>query len=61
MSNGELIVIILVVLIFFGGKRLPEFLRSWVKITRELRRNYMQLKRQIGLDDIDDIMKDKKK
>lgn len=59
MSNGELIVIIVIVLILFGGKRLPEFLRGWVKITRELRRNYLQLKRQIGLDDIDDIVKKK--
>jgi len=57
VSNSELFVIILAVLILFGGKRLPEILRGWVKFTRELRRNYMQLKRQIGLDDIDDIMK----
>jgi Sec-independent protein translocase protein TatA len=61
VSNSELLVIILFVLILFGGKRLPEFIRNWVKITRELRRNYMQLKRQIGLDDIDDIIKKDKR
>jgi len=59
MSSSELTVIIVAVLLLFGGKRLPEILRSWVKITRELRRNYTHLKRQIGLDDIDDIVKRK--
>ena len=60
MSSSELIVVIIAALILFGGKRLPELLRTWAKIMRELRRNYNQLKRQIGLDDIDDIMKGKK-
>ncbi len=60
MSSSEILVVLVAVLLLFGGKRLPEILRTCVKITRELRRNYMQLKRQVGLDDIDDLIDRKK-
>ena len=60
MSSSEILVVMVAVLLLFGGKRLPEILRTWVKFTRELRRNYMQLKRQVGLDDIDDLIDRKK-
>ena len=60
MSSSEILVVLVAVLLLFGGKRLPEILRTWVKFTRELRRNYMQLKRQVGLDDIDDLIDRKK-
>jgi len=60
MSSSEILVVMVAVLLLFGGKRLPDILRTWVKFTRELRRNYMQLKRQVGLDDIDDLIDRKK-
>jgi len=60
MSSSEILIIFLAALLLFGGKRLPEFLRTWGKIMRELRRNYRLLKRQIGLDEIDDFMNGKK-
>ncbi len=60
MSSSEILVVLAAVLLLFGGKRLPEILRTWVKFTRELRRNYLLLKRQVGLDDIDDFIDRKK-
>ncbi len=60
MSGSEILVIMVVALLLFGGKRLPELMRTWGKLMRELRRNYRQFRRQIGLDDIDDILNGKK-
>ncbi|NQT35681.1 twin-arginine translocase TatA/TatE family subunit [bacterium] len=60
MSGSEILIIMVVALLLFGGKRLPELLRTWGKLLRELRRNYRQFRRQIGLDDIDDILNGKK-
>jgi len=59
MSGSELFVIAIEALLLFGGKKLPEFARIWMKIMREIRRNYKLFKRQIGLDidDFDDLMK----
>ena len=60
MSSSEILVIAIVIILLFGGKRLPELMRTWGKLMRDLRRNYNQFKQQIGLDDIDDIMNGKK-
>ncbi|NQU05404.1 MAG: twin-arginine translocase TatA/TatE family subunit [Calditrichaeota bacterium] len=59
MSGSELFVIVMAALLLFGGKKLPEFARTWMKIMREIRRNYKLFKHQIGLDmdDFDDLMK----
>ncbi len=54
MSGSELILVLVAVLLLFGGKRLPELARSWGRVVREIRRSYDELKRQIGLD-IDEI------
>lgn len=65
MSSSELLVIALAVLLLFGGKRLPELLRTWGKIMGDLKRTIAQLKRDAGLDVLDDISdsenQDKKK
>lgn len=62
MSSSEVIVIMVVALVLFGGKRLPELFRAWGRIMREFRRSYETFKRQIGMDvdDLDDIFKKKK-
>ena len=60
MSGSEILIIMVVALLLFGGKRLPELMRTWGKLMRELRRNYRQFRRQIGLDDIDDLLNGKK-
>ena len=59
MSGSELFVILVAALLLFGGKKLPEFARTWMKIMREIRRNYKLFKHQIGLDldDFDDLLK----
>jgi sec-independent protein translocase protein TatA len=38
IGTGEIIVILLVVLVLFGGKKLPEFARSLGKGIREFKR-----------------------
>lgn len=42
-------------LLLFGGKRLPELLRTWGKMMGEIRRTMNQIKRDAGLDVIDDL------
>jgi TatA/E family protein of Tat protein translocase len=55
LSSSELLVIGLAVLLLFGGKRLPELLRTWGKMMGEIRRTMNQIKRDAGLDVIDDL------
>jgi len=55
MGGSELIVVLIAALILFGGKRLPELARSAGKTIRDLRRDWEEIKRQIGLDLMDDI------
>jgi len=54
MGASELVVIVLAALILFGGKRVPELARSWGKTMRDMQRAWSEIKRQIGLDAIDD-------
>jgi len=60
MSSSEIIVIILAALLLFGGKRLPEILRTIGRITSNIKRAGDELKREIGLDVLNDITKPKK-
>lgn len=50
MSYNELFIVIIAAIILFGGKKMPEALRSWFKILRDLRRHYNLFKRQLELD-----------
>ncbi|MDP8239560.1 MAG: twin-arginine translocase TatA/TatE family subunit [Candidatus Hatepunaea meridiana] len=59
MSSSELLVVAVAALLLFGGKKLPEFLRTWGRIMRDIKRNYYEFKRQIGLDEFDDVIKKK--
>lgn len=60
MSGSELIVVVLAGLLLLGGKRMVKVARQWMKISRELRRNFEELKREAGLD-LDDLDKDIRK
>ena len=55
MSSSELLVIGLAVVLLFGGKQLPGLLRTWGKLMGEFRRTMNQIKRDAGLDVIDDL------
>ena len=55
MSGSELLVIGLAIILLFGGKQLPGLLRTWGKFMGEIRRTINQIKRDAGLDVIDDI------
>jgi len=55
MGGSELIVVLIAALILFGGKRLPELARQWGKTIRDMRRAWEEIKRQMGLDLMDDI------
>lgn len=55
MSSSELLVIGLGVLLLFGGKQLPGLLRTWGKLMGEFRRTMNQIKRDAGLDVVDDL------
>lgn len=53
MSSSELLLIAIVALLLFGGKRLPTVARQAGKIFYLLRRHLEQLKHEIGWYDID--------
>lgn len=55
MSGSELLIVLLAVLILFGGKRMPEIARTLGRTIRDLRRMWEETKRQIGLDEINDL------
>lgn len=54
MSGSELLIVLLVALFLFGGKRLPDIARTAGKTIRDLRRMWEETKRQMGLDLLDD-------
>ena len=58
-SGSELLVIVLAVLILFGGKKLPEIARSIGKGLRELQKASQDFKRELDLDALDRDEKDK--
>lgn len=55
MSSSELLIIGLAVVLLFGGKQLPGLLRTWGRMMGEIRRTMNQIKRDAGLDVIDDL------
>jgi sec-independent protein translocase protein TatA len=55
MSGSELLLVAVVAFILFGGKRMPEILRTWGRTVRDFRRAFEEMKRQMGLDEFDDI------
>ena len=53
IGPSELIVVMLIVLLLFGSKRLPELARGIGKATRQFRKAMEDVKEEINLDDID--------
>ena len=53
MSSSEILIILLAVLLLFGGKRLPEIARSVGRVVIQYRRAMAQLKRESGLDELE--------
>jgi len=53
IGPSELIVIMLIVLLLFGSKRLPELARGIGKATRQFKKALEDVKEEINLDDID--------
>ena len=53
IGPSELIVIMLIVLLLFGSKRLPELARGMGKATRQFKKALEDVKEEINLDDID--------
>jgi len=47
LGFGELAVVVLVIFLLFGGKRLPETARQLGRGISELRRSYLDVKRDI--------------
>ena len=47
IGGSEILLVVLVVLILFGSKRIPEFARTLGKATREIRKAVKQIKDEI--------------
>jgi sec-independent protein translocase protein TatA len=47
VGGSEVLLVVLLVLILFGSKRMPEFARGFGKIMRDLRRAVDDIKREI--------------
>ena len=54
IGSGELAVVMVIVLLIFGPKQLPEMARSMAKALRGIRRATDEIKEEIGLDQIMD-------
>ena len=52
IGSGELAVVMVIVLLIFGPKQLPEMARSMAKALRGIRRATDEIKEEIGLDQI---------
>ena len=50
----EIIVILLAVLLLFGGKKLPEFARNLGRGINALKREFSEFKKSMDMDDFDD-------
>jgi sec-independent protein translocase protein TatA len=63
VGGGEIILIFMVILIFFGSKQIPEFAKMLGKGMNEFRKATDEIKRQISeetkdfKDDVDDVKK----
>lgn len=54
IGSGELAVVMIIVLLIFGPKQLPQMARSMAKALRGIRRATDEIKEEIGLDQIID-------
>jgi len=50
MSGSETLLVLVVALLLFGGKRMPELARAAGRMLRNLRRAWEEVKRQMGVD-----------
>ena len=53
-GSSEILLIVIAILILFGGKRLPEIARNIGKGINALKREMQEVKRSIDLEDKDD-------
>lgn len=53
IGSGELVLILVLVLIIFGPKQLPDLARSLGKTMRGIRQATDEIREEIGVDDID--------
>ena len=63
LGAGEIIIIALVVLLLFGGKKIPELMRGIGKGVRSFKEGINDVEKEIGSveDDVNKIGKDEKK
>lgn len=61
IGTGEIIVILCVILVLFGGKKLPEFARSLGQGIREFKKACYGQEDEIALEPIEEAKKQKKK
>ncbi len=61
IGMGELLLILFVILILFGGKKIPEIARSLGKGISEFKKGMNELKKEIAITDDDLKDKDTKK
>ncbi len=55
IGMSELLVLMLLILLLFGPKRIPELARSLGKSLNELRRAAEDVKEELQIDDLDDL------
>ena len=61
MGMGELLIIMFVVLILFGGKKIPEIAKNLGKGINEFKKGLNDLKKEVTITDDDFNKKDTKK
>ncbi|MDP8228074.1 MAG: twin-arginine translocase TatA/TatE family subunit [Candidatus Electryoneaceae bacterium] len=58
MSSSEFLIIGVMILVLFGGKRLPQLLRQAGRIVYTMRSHYAQLKEELGWDELTKLKKE---
>jgi TatA/E family protein of Tat protein translocase len=60
LGGGEIVLIFVVVLIFFGGDKLPEFARGFGKVMKEFRKAASEVEREFknAMDEADKVKAD---
>lgn len=61
LGTGEIIIIALVVLLLFGGKKIPELMRGIGKGVRSFKDGMNDIEKQINEEPVDNADKDSKK
>ncbi len=61
LGMGEIIIIALVILLLFGGKKIPELMNGIGKVVKSIKDGVKGIENEVGTDEVRNTIKDVKK